>query len=56
MRASATEYKRWKRESQVQKNIGKTIKKYKMQKDPNSKNPGKPGHKEKTKPKDNRSR
>ena len=29
--------------------------KYKMQKDPNSKHPGNPGHNEKTKPTDNRS-
>ena len=28
--------------------------KYKMQKDPNSKHPGNPGHNEKTKPTDNR--
>jgi hypothetical protein len=37
-------------------NIGTTIKKCKMQKDPNSKHPGNPGHNEKTKPTDNRSR
>ena len=38
-------------------NIRTTIKKkYKMQKDPNSKHPGNPGHNEKTKPKDNKSR
>ena len=37
-------------------NIGTTIKKYKMQKDPNSKHPGNPGHNEKTKPTNNRSR
>jgi hypothetical protein len=30
--------------------------KYKIQKDPNSKHPGNPGHNEKTKPTDNRSR
>ena len=30
--------------------------KCKMQKDPNSKHPANPGHNEKTKPKDNRSR
>lgn len=30
-------------------NISTTIKKYKMQKDPNSKHPGNPGHSEKTK-------
>jgi hypothetical protein len=37
-------------------NIGTTIKKkWKMQKDPNSKHPGNPGHNEKTKPTDNRS-
>ena len=36
-------------------NIGATIKeKWKMQKDPNSKHPGNPGHIEKTKPTDNR--
>jgi hypothetical protein len=29
--------------------------KFKMQKDPNSKHPGNPGHNEKTKPMDNRS-
>uniref|UniRef100_A0A0V1KIX0 Uncharacterized protein n=1 Tax=Trichinella nativa TaxID=6335 RepID=A0A0V1KIX0_9BILA len=39
MRASATEYKIWKRESQ----------------DPNSKHPGNPGYNEMTKPMDNRS-
>ena len=40
-------------------NIGTTIKKKKkckMQKDPNSKHPRNPGHNEKTKPMDNRSR
>ena len=38
-------------------NIGKTIKeKYKIHKDPNSKHPGNPGHNEKTKTTDNRSR
>jgi predicted nucleic acid-binding Zn-ribbon protein len=31
-------------------NISTTIKKYNMQKDPNSKHPGNPGHNEKTKP------
>ena len=37
-------------------NMGSTIKKKcKMQKDPNSKYPGNPGHNEKTKPMDNRS-
>jgi hypothetical protein len=39
-------------------NIGTKIKKkkkYKMQKDPNSKHPGNTGHNEKTKPMDNRS-
>ena len=30
--------------------------KYKMQKDPNSKHPGNPGHNEKTKPMDNRNK
>ena len=39
------------------KNIGTTIKENeKMQKDPNSKHPGNPGHNEKTKPTYNRSR
>jgi chromosome segregation ATPase len=38
-------------------NMDTTIKKKcKMEKDPNSKHPGNPGHNEKTKPKDNRSR
>ena len=40
-------------------NISTTIKentKCKMQKDPNPKHPGNPGHNEKTKPTDNRSR
>ena len=38
-------------------NMGTTIKENKkMQKDPNSKHPGNPGHNEKTKPTDNRSR
>ena len=38
-------------------NIGTTIKENaKCKKDPNSKHPGKPGHNEKTKPKDNRCR
>jgi predicted nucleic acid-binding Zn-ribbon protein len=38
-------------------NMGTTIKENKkMQKDPNSKHPGNPGHNEKTKPMDNRSR
>jgi hypothetical protein len=38
-------------------NIDITIKeKCKMQEDPNPKHPGNPGHKEKTKPKDNRYR
>ena len=37
-------------------NIGTTTRKCKTQKDPNSKHPGNPGHNEKTKPTDNRSR
>jgi chromosome segregation ATPase len=39
-------------------NMGTTIKKkkWKMQKDPNSKHPGNPGHNEKIKPRNNRSR
>ena len=58
MRASATEYRRWKRESKVQKIPLRTSAQQskKMQKDPNSKHPGNPGHNEKTKPTDNRSR
>jgi predicted nucleic acid-binding Zn-ribbon protein len=36
-------------------NICTTERKYKMQKDPNSKHPGNTGHNEKTKPTDNRS-
>ena len=57
-RASATEYKRWKRESGVQKVPQRTWTQQskKMQKDPNPKHPGNPGHTEKTKPKDNRYR
>ena len=59
MQASATEYKRWKRESQVQKIPYRTSaqqsKKMQMQKDPNSKHLGNPGHNEKTKPMDKRS-
>ena len=58
--ASETEYKRWKRESQVQKIPKKhghnNQRKCKMQKDPKSKNPGNPGHNEKAKPTDNRYR
>ena len=38
------------------RNIGTTIKENKMQRDPNSKHLGNPGHNEKTKPMDNRSR
>ena len=55
MQASPTEYKRYKRESQVQKIPQKTWTQQskKMQKDPNLKHPGNPGHNEKTKPKDN---
>jgi hypothetical protein len=56
----ATEYKRWKRKSQVQKIPEKTWthnqRKCKMQKDPDSKHLGNQGHNEKTKPKDNRYR
>ena len=37
-------------------NMGNKQRKCKMQKDPNSKHPGNPGHNEKTKPTDNRSR
>ena len=58
MRASAIEYKRWKRDCQVQK-IPQgtwTQQSKKMQKDPNTKHTGNPGHNEKTKPKDNRYR
>ena len=60
MRASATEYKRQKRESQVQKIPQRTweqqSKKIHNTKDPNAKHPGNAGHNEKTKPTDNRSR
>ena len=38
------------------RNIGTTIKENKMQRDPNSKHLGNPGHNEKTKATDNRSR
>jgi hypothetical protein len=48
------------RETQVQKipygTWTQQSKKMQMQKDPNSKHPGNPGHNEKTKPTDNRSR
>jgi hypothetical protein len=37
-------------------NLDTTVKEHKMQKYPNSKHPGNPGHNEKTKPMDNRSR
>ena len=50
--------KRWKKESKVQK-IPQgtwTQQSKKMQKDPNSKHPGNPGHNEKTKPTDNQSK
>ena len=63
MLGSATEYKRTKRESQVQKIPQRTWtqqqqqqQKCKMQKDPNPKHTGNPGHSEKTKPKDYRCR
>ena len=67
MQASATEYKRWKRESQVQKisykiwtQQSKKMQNAKTQKvgcfDPNSKHPGNIGHNEKPKPKNNRYR
>ena len=58
MRASGREYKRWKRESQVQKIAQRTWAQQskKMQKDPKSKHPGNPGYNEKTKPQDNRYR
>jgi hypothetical protein len=60
MQASATEYKRWNKESQVRRfhreHLHNNQRKCKMQKDPNSKHPGKPGHNEKAKPTDNRSR
>jgi hypothetical protein len=60
MQVSATEYKRWKRKSQVQRfhreHRHNNQRKYKMQKDPNSKLAGNPGQNEKTKPTDNRSR
>jgi hypothetical protein len=51
MQASATEYKRWKRESQVQ-NMDTTIKEIAIcKKILTQKHPGNPGHNEKTKPK-----
>ena len=60
MRVSATKYKRWKRESQVQKIPYRTSaqksKTMQKQKDPISKHPRNPGHNEKTKPMDNMSR
>ena len=61
MRASATEYKRQKRESQVQKLPQKALtqqskKMQKAKKAPNPKHPGNPGHNEKMKPKDNKYR
>ena len=52
MRSSATEYKRWKRESQLQKITKKAWtqkRKCKIQNDPNSKHPGNPRHNEKSK-------
>ena len=57
MQASATEYKRLKRESQVQKIPQKTLtqQSMKMQNAPNTKHPGNPGLNEKIKPTDNRS-
>jgi hypothetical protein len=56
MQTSPTEYKRNNRESQVHtiENIDTTVKE--MQKAPNPKHLGKPGHNEKTKPKDKRYR
>ena len=61
MQASATKYKRWKRENLRCRRLHRehghnNQRKYKMQKNPNSKYPGDPGHNEKTKPTDNRSR
>ena len=58
MQALPREYNRQKRESQVQKIPQRTSAQQskKMQNDPNSKHPGNPGHNEKTKPTDNRSR
>jgi hypothetical protein len=60
MQPSTTEYKKWKRESQVQKipreHQHDNQRKCKMEKDPNSKHSGNPGHNEKTKPTNNRSR
>ena len=57
MQASLTEYNREKRDSQVLKTPQKTLtqqaKKCKLQKNPNPKHPGNPGHNEKTKPNDN---
>ena len=58
MPASVTKHKRGKRESKVQKipQETRTQQSKKMQKDPNSKHPGNPGHNEKTKPTDNENR
>jgi hypothetical protein len=60
MQASATKYKRWKRESSAEdsiENMGTTFKENaKCKKDPNSKRPRNSEHNEKTKPTDNRSR
>ena len=53
MPVSATEYKRKKRESQVQRIPSKTLKHNQRKgkgKDPNSKHPGNTRHNEKTKP------
>jgi hypothetical protein len=43
-------------EDSIEKNVQNHQRKFKMVKDPNSKYPGNPGHNEKTKPMDNRSR
>jgi hypothetical protein len=43
-------------EDSIEKHGHNNQRKCKMQEDPNSKHPGNPGHNEKTKPKDNRSR
>jgi hypothetical protein len=58
MQPSPTEYKRLKRESQVQKIPQKTLtqQSMKMQNAPNTKHPGNPGHHEKMNPRDNKYR
>ena len=59
MQATPTEYKREKKEYQVQtipQKILTQLRKCKMQKDPNPKHPRNPGHNERAKSKENRYR